>query len=224
MSAIAGIFIILAIVLGAVNLMCFDRGFYQAEYQKLGTAAFIGMSQEDLDRATEVLLDYLQDKRDDLDMSAQVDGQARQVFNQREIDHMADVKSLYQGAMNVGTVVAIVGALTLAAMFLCRQKKPMLKGYLWGNGVFILLFGILAIYAAVDFNTFWVSFHHIFFTNDLWILNPATDILIMMVPEQFFFDLVMRIVITAVAGIGILLAADLVWLKGIKKRELHRAG
>ena len=35
MSAIAGILIIISVILGAVNLMCFDRSFYKAEYEKL---------------------------------------------------------------------------------------------------------------------------------------------------------------------------------------------
>ena len=36
-------------------------------------------------------------------------------------------------------------------------------------------------------------FHHIFFTNDLWILDPATDMLINIVPEGFFMDTAARI-------------------------------
>lgn len=221
MSAIAGILIIISVILGAVNLMCFDRSFYKAEYEKLGTAASIGMSQEDLDKATEVLLDYIQDRRSDLDVTAEINGETCQVFNQREIEHMVDVKNLYLGAMNAGMVCGGVGLLVLVVSFVLKKKQQALKGYLWGNAAFVAIFAILAIYAAVDFNSFWNGFHHIFFTNDLWILNPATDILIMMVPQQFFFDLVMRIVIASVVAIAVLLAADILWLKGMKRRELR---
>ena len=221
MSAIAGILIIISVILGAVNLMCFDRSFYKAEYEKLGTAASIGMSQEDLDKTTEVLLDYIQDRRSNLDVTAEINGETRQVFNQREIEHMVDVKNLYLGAMNAGMVCGGVGLLVLVVSFVLKKKQQALKGYLWGNAAFVAIFAILAIYAAVDFNSFWNGFHHIFFTNDLWILNPATDILIMMVPQQFFFDLVMRIVIASVVAIAVLLAADILWLKGMKRRELR---
>ena len=221
MSAIAGILIIISVILGAVNLMCFDRSFYKAEYEKLGTAASIGMSQEDLDKTTEVLLDYIQDRRSNLDVTAEINGETRQVFNQREIEHMVDVKNLYLGAMNAGMVCGGVGLLVLVVSFVLKKKQQALKGYLWGNAAFVAIFAILAIYAAVDFNSFWNGFHHIFFTNDLWILNPATDILIMMVPQQFFFDLVMRIVIASVVAIAVLLAADILWLKGMKRCELR---
>ncbi len=53
--------------------------------------------------------------------------------------------------------------------------------------------GAVAVWAAVDFNAFWINFHKLFFTNDLWLLDPAKSVLINMVPSQFFFDLVMRI-------------------------------
>ena len=59
-----------------------------------------------------------------------------------------------------------------------------------------ILFSILGIsvYATFDFYDFWMNFHYIFFTNDLFILNPNTDILIMMVPQQFFMNLVFKII------------------------------
>ena len=38
-----------------------------------------------------------------------------------------------------------------------------------------------------------VIFHHIFFNNNLWILDPAEDYMIRMLPEGFFYDMVMRI-------------------------------
>ncbi len=36
-------------------------------------------------------------------------------------------------------------------------------------------------------------FHKIFFANDLWMFDPATDYMIRMLPEGFFLDFVFRI-------------------------------
>ena len=36
-------------------------------------------------------------------------------------------------------------------------------------------------------------FHHLFFDNDLWILDPAKDNLINLLPEGFFSDTAFRI-------------------------------
>lgn len=46
-----------------------------------------------------------------------------------------------------------------------------------------------------DFNGFWTTFHQLFFTNDLWLLNPATDLMINLFPEAFFSHLVIRILL-----------------------------
>lgn len=37
-----------------------------------------------------------------------------------------------------------------------------------------------------------------FFTNDLWLFDPATDYMIRMLPEGFFADMVLRIALTFV--------------------------
>ena len=52
---------------------------------------------------------------------------------------------------------------------------------------------MLAAIISTDFTKYFVIFHHIFFDNDLWILNPATDMLINIVPEGFFMDTAARI-------------------------------
>ena len=60
--------------------------------------------------------------------------------------------------------------------------------------------------SASDFSKYFIVFHHIFFDNDLWILNPATDLLINIVPEPFFMDTALRIGIT----FGLMVVAFLV--------------
>ena len=56
---------------------------------------------------------------------------------------------------------------------LLRERQAALMGYIHANWVFLLLFGLLALFAALDFNTFWTNFHRVFFTNDLWLLDSA---------------------------------------------------
>lgn len=58
------IFIILFSVFTVVN----TDSFYSEQYVKNGADRDTGVSFEDLDKITAMLLDYLNDKRDDLDM------------------------------------------------------------------------------------------------------------------------------------------------------------
>ena len=56
---------------------------------------------------------------------------------------------------------------------------------------------------ASNFNKYFIMFHHMFFDNDLWLLDPATDLMIRMLPEGFFFDMVIRIVVTFLIAMAI---------------------
>ena len=45
---------------------------------------------------------------------------------------------------------------------------------------------ILALLACIDFDSLFILFHKVAFTNDLWLLNPQTDLLIRLMPIEFF--------------------------------------
>ena len=172
------------------------------------------MSEEDLDLTTDVLLDYTQGKRGNLDVQAVIGGQVQEVFNQREKDHMVDVQALYLNAMSVRNLAAAIVIVGLGLLVMKKDKalrRQTAKMFLKTSAVLMGLAGALAFYAFLDFNEFWTMFHHIFFRNDLWLLDPNTDVLIMMVPEPFFFNLVFRIL--GGFGLGYLVCLGLAWFE-----------
>ena len=72
-----------------IELVTFDQNFYSQQYARLNTAEKIGMSVEDLSRVTLQLTDYIRGRWDSLEqITAEIDGENRQVFNEREIAHM----------------------------------------------------------------------------------------------------------------------------------------
>ena len=46
----------------------------------------------------------------------------------------------------------------------------------------------LIVIACIDFNSLFILFHQVAFTNDLWLLNPQTDLLIRLMPLEFFIS------------------------------------
>lgn len=46
---------------------------------------------------------------------------------------------------------------------------------------FLALGGII----AMNFTEAWYTFHTLFFSNELWQMDPATDLMIQMLPEPF---------------------------------------
>lgn len=220
-TVLGSLLLIVGLLIVSIEMFALNADFFQSEYDKLDTARSIGISEEDLANVTHKLLDYTTGTDGNLDIQANIQGQMQEVFGEREKEHMVDVKALYLGTRNVRTV-SLAGAvvLVIAAFVLGRkQTLPVLcRSFLWVSAGFVVFVAAVGIYAALDFTAFWTSFHHVFFTNDLWQLNPSTDVLIQMVPEQFFSDLVSRIIARFVSIFLTLNIASIAGLLYIKRR------
>lgn len=221
LAAIAGISLIAGILAWVVCACGTDVSFYTKEYRKLGVADDVGISYEELENATEVLIGYTTGEREDMVAMADFGGETKEVFNDREKAHMIDVRNLFHGAKKLSRICVYMGGCILILLLIfAKQKRDVFRGYTYSNYIFLAIFAFIAVYAATDFTNFWLSFHYVFFTNDLFYLNPATDNLILMVPEQFFFDLVFRIVGWFVGICAVLYAVSLYFgkrqLKGAK--------
>ena len=206
-SVISSLCLCISILLGIVFFLSFQKNFYSYEYQKNHQAEVIGMSDDDLMKATDTLLDYLEDKRDDIVVEATINDYQREVFNERETLHMVDVKNLCKHSKTCGYV--LFGISFILAFILYRKEKKNFflyfdYGFKVAIGIIVFFVSLLAIYAICDFYDFWMNFHYIFFDNDLFILDPNTSIMINMFPESFFFDLVILIMIVYVVMIGII--------------------
>ncbi len=223
LTTIASILLIIGMLIASIEMFAVNQSFFEKEYAKLDTAYDIGITEEDLTRVTQVLLDYTTGKLDSLDMQAEIQGQMQEVFGEREKAHMVDVKALYLGARDVRTWSLIGAAVLLILAFLIgrgRELKTLCKSFLWVSLGFLIVVGAITAYAAADFSNFWISFHHVFFAgNDLWLLDPRTDVLIQMVPEQFFSDLVARIIIRFVSIFITLNLAAFVGLGIFRRRD-----
>ncbi len=186
--------------LSCIDFWCFNNSFYKNEYSKLNTASNIGMSSEDLNKTTDVLLGYLKGKYETLEVSANVNGKDRLVFNERETAHMVDVKDLYDNALLVRNILFVVYLVSFVYILYTNQASLIFYEYKKALLVIGFIIGFILLFCLIDFDGFWLNFHHVFFpNNDLWLLDPRTDILIMMVPEQFFFDLCISIIVSIIA-------------------------
>ena len=195
-STIICILSIYALFMTCIDVCAFQRKFFNYEYARLNTAEKIGMSKTSLYVATDTLLDYLKDYRDNIDVQVKVHGKMREVFDQREKDHMVDVKNLYQDAMtlrNISLIVIVILLLMIAYDNKKEVKEVLTYTYKRVFIVFMFFLAALVLYAVSDFTTFWTQFHTIFFSNDLWLLDPSTSIMINMFPEPFFYTLVFLI-------------------------------
>lgn len=199
-STLLSFFLVLATIITVIDLCCFDKNFYHNEYTKLNTAKDIGVSDKSLDIMTDTLLDYLKDDIDSLDLKLEVDSKNREIFDTREKLHMIDVKDLYQKAIVVRNMSFVFALCSLVVLIFNNEFSYLKQGYIKSLSFFGFIFLFIGLFCLIDFNSFWTNFHKIFFTkNDYWLLDPKTELLIQMVPSQFFFDLCIRIVVIIVA-------------------------
>ena len=198
LSAIAGFLLSVAVIATVIDCVCFDRSFYEAEYQKNDTVSFTGMSPEDNLAASDTLLEYLRGQRDDIVCTADINGTEREVFNERETLHMIDVRALYQTAVKVRNIcLAVSAVLFILAVLIGKQKLFTVLWNGWRRGILLTAGMVLfiAIWALADFDQFWTNFHLLLFDNDLWLLDPNTSVMINLFPGTFFFDMVIRIIL-----------------------------
>ena len=181
-----------------------SRPFYDKQYQKNGTADHIGIRHQDLMSVTDNLICYMTNQRPDLEMQYGVKGEIREIFDEREKLHMIDVRNLYMGVIYVAS--AITAAIAAGVFYVIKKdgwataRATLNRKYLWsaiGLVIFCLVFGILI---ATNFQWFWTHFHYVFFTNDLWMLDPRISIMINMFPLNFFYAMVTRIFIIFITG------------------------
>ena len=194
LSAFCLIFILLITSVEAV--VYWNPGYFEKEYEKYQVLDNLpAMTMEDLLDVTDEMMDYLRGERGDLHVTTTLDGQQREFFNAREIPHMEDVRDLFVGAIFLRRVCigAVILSLVLLALLKARLSRVLPASLCLGTGLFFALIAALAAIISTDFTKYFVIFHHIFFDNDLWILDPRTDLLINIVPEGFFMDTAARI-------------------------------
>jgi len=96
-----------------------------------------------------------------------------------------------------------------------RNTAPLLlRSLRWsaiGTSVFLVVFGLTA---AIDFGWLFTQFHFLSFANDLWLLDPSSDFLIIMFPQRFFFE--------ATLFIGLLTVIDFALLFGVARVVRYR--
>ena len=130
----------------------------------------------------------------------------QEFFNEKEKRHMNDVKELFLAAERLRTQGLWTAALAGLLLLWRRQIGILLRTLQWGVGLFLAAVGTIAFLAAASFTKYFTWFHLLLFDNNDWLLNPATDRLINILPEGFFRD-------TAFFIAGIFLAAAfLLWL------------
>lgn len=190
----AALALILVLLITSVEAVVYwNPGYFEHEYEKHGVLEDVSMEMDDLMEVTDHMMGYLRGEEESLQILTTVSGHERFFFSERELAHMVDVKGLFLGALTLRRVGIAVFAAALLILCLKKQQRILPRAMMLGTGIFLGVAGLVGIAAAVDFTKCFTIFHQIFFDNDLWLLDPDTDLLINIVPQPFFVDTALRI-------------------------------
>lgn len=188
---------------GATQWVSDNEAYYRRQMIQNDIPRVTGKSLNELDEISDGLRDYL--KRGD-------ERALTPYFSKSEVDHMVDVYALFHLTRRLS--LAALGLAAMSCYFLAKSAgiREGLRSVGKATMVLIAAFALLALLIAANFSKAWYTFHTLFFSNKLWLMDPEKDLMIQMLPEPFFFGMVKQIGL--VMAVGLLILASLAFLKG----------
>ena len=188
----------LLLVTTNVRLVADSPYLYSYGFQKYGIESVTGIEMGQLELAGEKIRDYFSNDQDYLVIDIERQGQKiKNLYNQREILHMKDVKNLIQLIYSIQIWSLLLFITLILIGFLSKRLRKfsnVIDPISWGGGLTLGIAAVVGILSLFGFQRLFLFFHLVSFDNDLWILDPTRDYLIMMFPQGFFFDATVFIV------------------------------
>jgi len=189
---------------------------YEYSFDHYGVEARSGVARSDLDYAARDLIRYFSDDRPTIETLVTQDGQLVPLYNERETAHLNDVKSLFRTVFRVQEASLAFALVYVVGVFIWAGEAPLrrlARAVVWASLFTLALPALAAAGAVVGFDELWTRFHVLAFANDLWKLDPNTDHLIQMFPQDFWFDA--TLVVAGLTGLEALalLAASTAYLR-----------
>lgn len=109
------------------------------------------------------------------------------IYNDREISHMIDVKVLLQKMLNIFYVILGIYILIFIASIINKNYQYFYKGLSRGGWLTIGLITVIIAGIVISFDQLFTLFHKLFFTGDTWLFNYS-DTLIRLFPMRLWQD------------------------------------
>jgi len=218
LTAIAGILFIVCIpvFLITTDLRCAtnDIRLYQYGFNKYQVSAATGLENEELVDVADRMITYFNSDEEFFETD---------LFNQRELAHLKDVKGLIRLAYYLQLASLAYIAIYVVISFVLRRGAfwPRLaRLVIRGSGTTVALLAVFGIWAVIDFDSLFLLSHLVGFSNDLWQLYPGDNMLLIF-PQGFFNDAALFV---AAAAVGeAIIIGGISWgflkLRGRTKKE-----
>ncbi len=180
---------------------------YKYGFEKYDVSATTGLADSELENAAAGLISYFNSGEEYISLTVVKDGKPFELFNQREIVHLRDVKGLIwlDYWVSLGTLIYTLGY-AVGSFF--WQKRGYWRRLEWrvvgGSSITLALMLALGLGTLLGFDQLFLQFHLLSFANDFWQLDPTRDYLIMLFPQGFWYDATLFVALGAVVGAAVL--------------------
>lgn len=205
----------LALIGTNVRFLANEERVYEYSLDQYDAPARTGIAREELVRASNELRSYFNNDAEYFSTRVEQGNREVSLFNERETLHLHDVKNVFIFVNHIQEIALVYIMAYVVGVFVWARERPLrtlavhaLTGGLLTMGIIVAL----AVVALSGFDQAFEQFHHIAFSNNLWQLDPATDHLIQMFPEGFWFDVTMFLGILTLAEAALITVASTVHL------------
>ena len=217
----------LILILTALHAVGTDGKLYyklqQAAWETMDAASAAGIGDADLRDLDGRLAAYLAGDENALNegetvVQIAVRGKIQPAFNAKEMTHMADCYRLFQLLRKVrARLIPWAVLLIVGGAYLLRDRRRARSIALLSPLILLVPVGGFALWAAFDFDGAFTFFHRVLFDNDLWLLDPRTELLIRICPESMFSAMGLRILCISLGAmlgtVALAVLATFLWPK-----------
>lgn len=184
MRRLTALAIAIALIILSVKFTLNFKPLYYSDIDRLNIEANTDLSQEEIKGAYDYLIYYI---NSDEDISFNIPG-----LPSSEVGaiHFREVKGIF-----IMLDYLLYGCLAAAlyGIYYCTKKREFSFLKLSSN-LILIISAAAALAFGINFDFAFTLFHKLFFANDYWLFDPATDPVINILPAEFFFHCLMLIV------------------------------
>ena len=183
--ALLSVGLLVCFLSSAVYLLGTNASVMKALMRRTAPPEDTYLPEEDYPLAVKTITDYLTGRVEEFQFTFTMDDTEYLAFNEKEQLHMADCRVLFRLC---GRIAAASGAMVvlLFCLLLVRREQKAFSLLARVIAAEILLLIVLGVLAACFFTEAFTLFHRLLFSNNLWLLNPQTDLLVRLMPTAFF--------------------------------------
>lgn len=155
--------------------------------RRVAPAETTGLPEDEYPGMARMITAYLAGATDTFQYSwTDADGVTYLAFRENEQQHMADCRELFVLCRGVAMAAMAAVCVTLGTCLALRMWRKEAQGFLAGGGSVLAMAAALILWGLIDFDSLFVLFHRLSFDNGLWLMDPASNLLIRLMPIRFF--------------------------------------